>query len=128
MTPPSAVTLELLDLARLQRSRIMDALRQSVDPGLPREVLCQRTAHAVDAYGTALLETLGERACRLSAADSEWIRDQYLELMVDLATAACDLVGAPEARHAVAQALQCAILLHEQRLRKVLEGTTLRRG
>jgi hypothetical protein len=128
MTPPSAVTLELLDVARRQRSRIMDELRQSVEPGLPREVLCQRTAHAVDAYGAALLETLSERADRLSAADTEWIRDQYLEWMVELATAACDLVGASGARHAVAQALQCAILLHEQRLRKVLEGTAVRRG
>lgn len=128
MTPPSAVTLELLDVARRQRSRIMDELRQSIDPGLPREVLCQRTAQAVDAYGTALLDTLGERADRLSPADRDWIRDQYLEWMVELATAACNLVGASGARHAVAQALQCAILLHEQRLRKVLEGTTLRRG
>jgi hypothetical protein len=80
----------------------------------------------VDGYSVTLLDDLIAAAQPLSVGDTAWVRDRYLELMLELATSACNVVSEPATRHAVAQSVQCTILQHEQHLRTVLDSALAR--
>lgn len=120
--PPFPIEVQVVSAARQNRSALLDDLARAASPGEPTAVVCDRATAAVDRYSATLLADLILAAQPLCASDATWVRDRYLDLMLELATSACDLVKDSGARHAVAQAVQCTILQHEQQLRSVLES------
>jgi hypothetical protein len=120
--PPPAIERQILQAARDIRAALVRELAATVRPGDSVTAICDQITAAIDQYSTTLLDDLIAAVQPLSMPDTAWIRDQYLELMLELATDACNLARQSGARHTVAQAVQCTILQHEQRLRSVLES------
>ena len=58
----------------------------------------------------------------VEAAEARWVRDHYVPLMVEFATALRDSIADSKARHAAAQLIQCKVLEQERQLRLVLES------
>jgi len=100
-----------------QGERLLAGLVAVRDSGAPVAELCERAAAAVDTFSALLAGDLG--AAAKSGADAEWLRRQYLTMLGEFATSARDIIPDRYARHGLAQAIQCAILQHERRLREV---------
>jgi hypothetical protein len=83
--------------------------------------LCDRTAAVFDTYGDGLLEALRAAVVPADDAAKKWLREHYLPLLVEFATALRDSISDAVTRHAAAQAIQCKVLEHERHLRLVME-------
>jgi predicted component of type VI protein secretion system len=86
-------------------------------------VLCERASAAVDEFSAILLDDVTSALHAHSEADGEWLRRQYVAQLGDFAASVRDVIPDPEMRHGLAQAIQCAILRHERRLRELLVPT-----
>ena len=107
---------------RIVRKRGRDLLGLLValrDCGIPVVALCERAAAAVDEYCQILADNLSEASVSGSEGDAERLRREYATILGEFALAVRDIIPDREARHALAQAIQCAILRHERRLREV---------
>ena len=82
-------------------------------------VLCERATALVDEYTDILGDSFARARISTSDVDAERLRREYVRLLGDFAAAVRDLIPDREARHGVAQAIQCALLRHERRLREV---------
>jgi len=120
--PPTAIEVQILQAARDIRAALIRELVAAAQPGDSVTAICDRITAAVDRYSATVLDDLIAAVRPLSMPDTAWVRDRYLQLMLELATEACDLAKQSGARHAVAQAVQCTVLQHEHRLRSVLES------
>ena len=108
-----------IPLARRRGRDLLGVLVALRDCGTPIATLCARAAAAVDEYSQILIANLSEDRVGGSQADAERLRREYARMLADFALAVRDLIADPEARHALAQAIQCALLQHEHRLREV---------
>ena len=79
-----------------------------------------RVGAAVDRHGAELIDALLAASRPLSREDLSWLLDRYLESMVEFGRAACDVMKDRGSRHALAQAVQCLLLEHEEDVRTVL--------
>ena len=89
------------------------------DRGAPVAALCARAVAAIDEYSQILSDSLAEASVSGSEADAERLRREYSRILGEFALAVRDIIPDRETRHAVAQAIQCAVLQHERRLREV---------
>jgi hypothetical protein len=105
---------------RRRADRLLDGLMRARNSGAPVAAVCERAAAAVDEVSVILAEDLSAAAHSGSAADAEWLRRQYATMLGEFAASARDVIPDRDARHGLAQAIQCAILRHERRLREVL--------
>ena len=82
--------------------------------------------HAPLAEKSKLLKEVGfdgvDMTEHVDAAEVGWVRDHYVPLMVEFATALRDSIKESVTRHAAAQLIQCKVLEHERNLRMVLEA------
>ncbi len=106
--------------AQERRASLVEDLARSAVPGEPMEAVRTRVGAAVDRHGAELIDALLAASRPLSGEDLSWLQDRYLESMVEFGRAACDVMKDQGARHALAQAVQCLILKHEQDVRTVL--------
>lgn len=115
-------------LIRAERGRGRGLVNALADASLAESfaLLCERASAAVDEYSSGLLARLIAVARPASEADAEWVKRNYLSLVSEFVTAVRDVSPDPETRHAVAQAVQCRILLHERRCRAVLASELAR--
>ena len=121
-TPSPAAETELIRVARERQAALLVALSDDAVPGTPAADQCDLAGTAVDRYCAPLLEELLAATGPLDAAEAEWVRTRYVQLMLEFATAACNVVQEPGLRHTVAQAIQCRILWHERHVRTVLKS------
>jgi hypothetical protein len=107
-------------VGRRHGSRLLSGLAAARDSGIPISVLCERASAAVDEFSGILADDLSEAAQSHAEADVDWLRRQYVTMLFKFAGSARDLIPDRDARHGLAQSIQCAILRHELRLRDVL--------
>ena len=100
------------------------ASRDVADVGT--EVLCARVGAVFEEYCAALLDGLQHGVLPVDAAEAQWVRDRYVPLMVEFATALRDAIVDSKARHAAAQLIQCKVLEHERQVRIVLDHSSTR--
>jgi predicted component of type VI protein secretion system len=108
---------------RRRGNRLLNGLVSARDSAVPIVEMCERASAAVDEFSAILADDLGAAAHSASEADADWLRRQYLTMLGEFAASARDIVPDPDARHGLAQAIQCGILRHERRLREVLTSS-----
>jgi hypothetical protein len=86
------------------------------------DTLCVHVNALFEDYCGGLLEGLRNAVLPVEAAEARWVRDHYVPLMVEFATALRDSIADSKARHAAAQLIQCKVLEHERELRVLLES------
>jgi hypothetical protein len=121
-TPSPAVEAELVSAARQRQATLITALSVAALSGAPGDVHCDLAVTAIDRYSTSLLDELLAATRPLAAPETEWVKTRYLSLMLEFATAACNVVQEPGLRHTVAQEIQCRVLWHEHHLRTMLKS------
>ena len=90
------------------------------------DVLCARVGAVFEEYCAALLDGLQSAVLPVDATEAQWVRDHYVPMMVEFATALRDAIADSKARHAAAQLIQCKVLEHERQVRIVLEPASTR--
>jgi hypothetical protein len=110
-------------VGRRHGSRLLSGLATACDSGIPISVLCERASAALAEFSAILADDVSEAAQSHTEADVDWLRRQYATMLGKFAVAVRDLIPDRDARHGLAQAIQCAILRHELRLRDVLAAT-----
>jgi len=110
------------------RERAAELLTSFVAGHTPEEkpdekiaAFCARAGRLFDDYCDGLLDGLRNAVLPVDAAEIGWVRDHYVPLMVEFATALRDSIKDSATRHAAAQLIQCKVLEHERNLRLVLE-------
>jgi hypothetical protein len=107
-------------IERRRGSRLLSTLASVRDSGVPIPVLCERASAAVDEFSENLVADLSAAALYNSEADVDWLRREYVTMLGKFACSVRDLIPDRDARHRLVQAMQCAILRHELRLRDVV--------
>jgi hypothetical protein len=122
--PIPAVTIqrELLADGRRAIQRILDDLSRV--PVAEVEALCQMATATADHYCDEYLARFVEATQPATVEDVNWIKGQYLALLLELASAIRDVMTESSSRHAVAQKLQCKILEQERQLRVLLRSVS----
>jgi len=105
--------------ARRRGTRLLNGLVTARDSGLSAAAICELASAAVDEFSAILVVDLGAAAHSTAEANTNWLRQQYVTILGEFAASARDVIPDPDARHGLAQAIQCAILRHERRLREV---------
>jgi hypothetical protein len=88
--------------------------------------VCAGVGALFEEYCAALLDSFQNAVLPVDAAEAQWVRDHYVPLMVEFATALRDAIADSKARHAAAQLIQCKVLEHERQLRIVLHPSSTR--
>jgi len=87
------------------------------------DVMSARVGVVFDDYCAGLLDGIRSAMLPVDAAEARWVRERYVPLMVEFATALRDSIADSRARHAAAQLIQCKVLEQERQLRLVLESS-----
>lgn len=106
-------------IVRRRGRDLLGALVAQRDAGTPVADLCARAAASVDEYGDILIDTVAQASLPASVEDAERLRRESARILGEFAAAVRDIIPDREARHALAQAIQCAILRHERSLREI---------
>ena len=104
---------------RRRRRDLLAALAALRDRGAPLAALCERATGAVAEYSEILAENLAQASVSASGVDAETSRRESMRILGEFAASVRDLIPDRDARHALAQDIQCAVLQHERRLRDV---------
>jgi len=114
----------LISSARARAAELLTAFAADHVADVGTDVLCARVSAAFEEYCGGLLDGLKNAVLPVEAAEARWVRDHYVPLMVEFATALRDAIVDSKARHAAAQLIQCKVLEHERQLRSVLEPSS----
>lgn len=120
-TPPAKAHADIVAAAQSRIAVTVDELRRALAEETEPSRVSDEVLRSFEGYAALVLEELMRVSDPLGAADVVWIRQQFLKLIVDFASAACALVQDPVVRHGVAQSVQCSVLLHERRARALFE-------
>jgi hypothetical protein len=120
--PDPNVDRYLISSARERATELLAAFTAAHTPEEETDALCSRVGVFFDEYCGGLLAALRNAVQSLDAAEAAWVRDHYIPLIVNFATALRDSITDRNARHAAAQLIQCKVLEHERHLRLVLES------
>jgi hypothetical protein len=119
--PDPASERFLITRARQHAADLLASFSAAICSDEQVEALCARAAAVFDNYGDGLLEALRAAIVPTDNVEKKWLREHYLPLLVEFATALRDTITDAASRHAAAQAIQCKVLDHERHLRLVLE-------
>jgi len=112
----------LIGSARHRAAELLTSFAAEHAPANETEVLCAQVGAVFEDYCAGLLDGLRNAVLPIEASEARWVRDHYVPLMIEFATALRDSVADSKARHAAAQLIQCKVLEHERELRAVLEA------
>jgi hypothetical protein len=116
-------TLEsyLVNSARDRATAVLTSFAAEHRVDAATDTICAHVGALFEDYCAGLLDGLRNAVLPVEAAEVRWVRDHYVALMVEFATALRDSIADSKARHAAAQLIQCKVLEHERELRVVLE-------
>lgn len=115
------------DLVSRARGRAADSLTAfAAEHGAEGEpdLVCTHVGVLFEDYCAGLREGLRAAVLPVEPAEAHWVRDHYVQLMLEFATALRDSIADSKARHAAAQLIQCKVLEHERELRAFLEPSS----
>jgi hypothetical protein len=122
--PDPSLERYLVTGARQRAAELLTSFAADHAPADETEVLCAQVGAVFEDYCAGLLDGLRNAVLPVDAAEARWVRDHYVPLMIEFATALRDSVADSKARHAAAQLIQCKVLEHERELRVVLESSS----
>jgi hypothetical protein len=111
----------LIGHARERAAELLTSFVAGHAPDEKVDAFCARTGTLFDDYCDGLLDGLRNAVLPVDAAEFGWVREHYVPLMVEFATALRDTIADSATRHAAAQLIQCKVLEHERNLRLVVE-------
>jgi len=117
--PVVATAAVRIQMLRRRGRYLVGVFLATRDSGAAIGALCERALTVVGEFSGILALDLRQAAMSTPGLDGEWLRRQYMTLLGDFAVSIRDLIPDRDARHGLAQAMQCAILQHERRLREV---------
>lgn len=106
-------------VVRRRGRALLEMLAADRHSGVPIRALCAHAAASVDEFSTILEDDLASATRSCPGEELEWLRREYAGILGEFAAAVRDAIPDREARHGLAQAIQCAILRHERRLREI---------
>ena len=118
---PASTHSEILAAARARHGALIEEFARGAAPDELTAAFCQRARSAVERYNAALLDELMRAGRPHTPADAISVRDGYMDVTLEFARAVCNTAGERTTRHAVAQAVQCALLDYELHLRASLD-------
>ncbi len=111
----------LISQAKGRAAELLTSFVAGHTPDEKPDAFCARAGRLFDDYCDGLLDGLRNAVLPVDEAEVGWVRDHYVPLMVEFATALRDSIKDSATRHAAAQLIQCKVLEHERNLRLVLE-------
>ena len=111
----------LISRARERAAELLTSFVAGRAPDEKVDAFSARAGTLFDNYCDGLLDGLRNAVLPVDAAEFGWVRDHYVPLMVEFATALRDSIADSATRHAAAQLIQCKVLEHERNLRLVVE-------
>jgi len=118
--PDPAIESYLISHAQTRAAELIASLVS--DQPVAGPATLTRVDALFDAFCGELLENLRRAVGSIDAPEAAWLRQHYLRLIVDFATALRDSIADATSRHAAAQVIQCKVLEHERHLRIALDS------
>ncbi len=119
--PDPNLTNYLISNARDRAAQLLTSFVADHVADAGTDVVCARVGALFEDYCGGLLEGVKSGLTPVDSAEARCIRDHYVPLMIEFATALRDSIADSKTRHAAAQLIQCKVLEHERELRLLLE-------
>jgi hypothetical protein len=115
-----SATAARIEVVRRRGRDLLCVLLRVRDSGAAIGVLCENASTVFDEFSAILADDLRAAALSVPEPEAEQLRREYVALLTQFGASVRDIIDDRDARHALAQAMQCAILRHERSLREVI--------